>query len=422
MSDIVPQKRNVNQHTPRGQGLLRDSIGKYGIGDGITVAKNEEAISGSMRLETLAEIMPDVKIQIVETYGDTLLVNKRMDIDTPDTKMGRALSVASNAAASADWNPDGALLAEWAGEDEQIKRLFLDSEWSEVTGEKPEPQDAPVDIDRAAELLEVWKVKPGDLWRIGEHRLLCGDSTKREDVERVMGGERAEITFTSPPYWVGKDYEYQNSLQEIKDFIKSICGGMALATNADGGRIIVNTSTASAKAINEKADAETIFTLAWYQDAFRELNWLMRHCRVWLKNGGMAAPRVAARSDVIDQHWEVIPEFLPTFYFPDGLRRGQEKIGTKWAQLGVWTDIQGDMSSEGHIAAFPLELPARYIKLYTQTNEIIYEPFAGSGTTGIACQNLGRRARMIEISPAYCSVILQRFTDAFPGINIERIA
>jgi hypothetical protein len=219
MSDVVPQKRNVNKHTPRGQGLLRDSIGKYGIGDGITVAKNEEAISGSMRLETLAEIMPDVKIQIVETYGDTLLVNKRMDIDTPDTKMGRALSVASNAAASADWNPDGALLQEWAGEDEQIKRLFQDSEWQEITqannlgvekDAKPNPRKLPIDIIYTLQMADCTcclAVQAG--WKYGiqsAHYRLCPYTHELSD--------RHEVAFIDNDYF---KYDHAVHLKAVSE-------------------------------------------------------------------------------------------------------------------------------------------------------------------------------------------------------------
>ena len=132
ITDLQPQQKNVNLHKEHGERLLRKSVQDYGLGDGITVAANDEAISGSLRIETLADIMPDVKIQIVETTGETLLVNKRMDIATPDTKRGRALSVASNQVAASDWNPDGELLKSWAGEDAQIRAMFSDDEWGEI--------------------------------------------------------------------------------------------------------------------------------------------------------------------------------------------------------------------------------------------------------------------------------------------------
>ena len=87
---------------------------------------------------------------------------------------------------------------------------------------------------------------------------------------------------------------------------------------------------------------------------------------------------------------------------------GQEKIGMKWAQLGVWNDIPGERSADDtHCAAFPVELPSRYIRLYTVFNESVFEPFGGSGTTIIACERLGRKCRAIEIAPKYCAVALE---------------
>jgi len=423
MTKLTPDKQNANKGTDRGRELLKHSLTELGAGRSILADKHGNIIAGNKTF-TEANAL-GLKVREIETNGDELVVVKRNDLDLYEGTRARELAYADNRVAELDLDWEASQLAADLEAGIDLNALgFGEKDLKDILGDlyEQETRDAEPQIDRAAELLEKWQVKTGDLWLIGRHRLLCGDSTKKIDVTSLMQKEKAQITFTSPPYWVGKDYEYQNSLQEIKEFIKSICENMAIVMNTDGGRIIINTSTASARAINEKADAETLFTLAWYQDIFRDIGWLMRHCRIWIKHGGMANPSVAARSDVIDQHWEVIPEFLPTFYFPDGLRRGQEKIGTKWAQLGVWTDIQGDMSSEGHVAAFPLELPARYIKLYTKIDEIIFEPFNGSGTTLVACENLNRRGRAIEISPAYCAVTLERMSEAFPELEIRRVA
>ena len=167
----------------------------------------------------------------------------------------------------------------------------LGQQWAD---EQKAAQDDPgAQIDKAEELQAKWNVQPGDLWQLGAHRLICGDCTDAATVARVMGGEKAQLVVTSPPYWVGKDYETQTTLQEVRAFIDACCESMTSAANSDGGRIIINCSTASARAINPKADVETMFTLAWWQDAMRGRNWLMRHCRVWIKGGDMGAPSVA---------------------------------------------------------------------------------------------------------------------------------
>ncbi len=115
-----PQRVNANKHKPIGLSALRNSIGAYGIGDGITVAADGESLSGAARLETLAEIMPGVKIVEVETDGNTLVVNRRTDIKTANSKRGRALSAASNLVNVLNYNPDGEILAALAAEDELI--------------------------------------------------------------------------------------------------------------------------------------------------------------------------------------------------------------------------------------------------------------------------------------------------------------
>jgi hypothetical protein len=119
-----PQRVNANKHKPIGLSALRNSIGAYGIGDGITVAADGESLSGSARLETLAEIMPGVKIVEVETDGNTLIVNKRRDIPNAKSKRGQALSAASNLVNVMDYNPDGEILAALAAEDKLIAGMI----------------------------------------------------------------------------------------------------------------------------------------------------------------------------------------------------------------------------------------------------------------------------------------------------------
>ncbi len=259
-----------------------------------------------------------------------------------------------------------------------------------------------------------------DLYLLGDHRLLCGDSTKPESLNRLMAGQKAQLCFTSPPYWVGKAYETQTSLDEILEFIRQITATIVQAVTKDGGRIVINTSTAMATAINPKADAETLFALAWWQDALRDHAWLMRHCRLWVKRGQLAAPRVAARSDVVDQHWEKVATFLPTFYNPEGLRRGQQKIGMTWAQQGVWDDIHGAANMEEHGAAFPVELPLRYIQLYSVEAETLFEPFCGTGTTIIAAEQLGRKCFALEMDPRNVDISVQRWEN-FTGLKAKKV-
>jgi hypothetical protein len=314
------------------------------------------------------------------------------------------LTVFLHKGAAGDWNFDVLAnefelddLLEWGFEKPE---LDLDL-WAPEPPEDVEPQ-----IDKAEELREKWGVKSGDLWKLGEHRLICGDCTDKAVVERVMGGEKAAITMTSPPYWVGKDYETQNSKQEIIDFISSVADGINVAMRRDNARIVINTGTGSRRAVEgDNAPAETWLLLSWWIDALGDNGWIMRHCRIWSKSGGLPAI-ISPQADVVDQHWE----FIATFYDPKQKQRGQNRVSEKWPQQGVW-EFQGKMTFDGHKAAFPLELPSRIIELYAINDESVYEPFLGSGTTLIACERLGRKCRAVEISPAYVAVAIQRWVD-----------
>ena len=418
LADLTPDPRNARRHNPRNVGMLEKALGEVGAARSIVIDENGVVLAGNATIEAAGRAGIE-RVQVVDADGETIIAVRRTGL-TAAQKTRLAL-YDNRTAELADWDAD--VIADlMANERAMLDGLFENDELAELIDDLGEPEmaDAEPQIDRAAELNKKWQVQAGDLWRVGDHRLLCGDSTKREDVERLMGGEKAQLCFTSPPYWVGKSYETQTSLQEIKKFVVNIAEALCSGMNRDGGRIVINTSTASATAINPKASTETLFALAWWQDALRDRDWLMRHCRLWVKRGQLAAPRVAARSDVIDQHWETVATFLPTFYCPEGLRRGQEKIGMKWAQQGVWDDIHGQANMAEHGAAFPLELPMRYMKLYSINAEIVLEPFMGTGTTMVACENLKRKCRGIEISPDYCAVILERMATAFPALAIER--
>jgi DNA modification methylase len=107
---------------------------------------------------------------------------------------------------------------------------------------------------------------------------------------------------------------------------------------------------------------------------------------------------------------------LGTFYNTSGTTRGQERTGKKWALRAYWDDIKGNANDNNHCAAFPLELVERHLALYTKPDEVVYEPFSGSGTTIISCERFRRKCRAIELDPGYCAVAIQRWVDVTGGV------
>ena len=287
--------------------------------------------------------------------------------------------------------------------------------------------DAEPQIDRAKELNKIWQVKPGDLFQIGEHRLLCGDSTKKEDVERVMDGEKADMSVTSPPYGVGKSYE-NKGIGPWFDTIRPVIKNIVEWANVVVWQIVDLYSIGS-----QFIEPTLSYSISMFADNGMRPLWF----RIWEKQGinyGVGAYHLVTNKpaqqyeyiatfgedeDAVDEtDYEFIAAFGNSKYkFTKRLSRQEKKA---WGYEGVWK-INTVKANDVHVAMYPLELPTRVIKMHSDVVGIILDPFLGSGTTMVACQNLNRKCRGIEISPDYCAVILQRMTDAFPGIEIGRI-
>ena len=188
LSAFKPQKRNVNLGKPHGLAALDKSIRRDGYSAPMVAAADGEIFAGSKRLETSADVFgPDVRPIVVHSDGTRPIVHVRDDIPDADDPRAKRLGVADNLIAAMDWNPDGELLTALAAEDAAIADLARQENASlKVLAEYASTQpmaDAAPQMDRAAELNKKWQVKTGDLWRIGEHRLLCGDCTVKADVE-----------------------------------------------------------------------------------------------------------------------------------------------------------------------------------------------------------------------------------------------
>jgi DNA modification methylase len=384
---LIPQQRNANKHTLHGLRLLEKSIQSDGFIDAQTAAADGEIISGSARLELSAEKFADVEPIIVESDGSRPVVVVRTDIPTANDPRAKRLSVAANQIAKTDFNPDGELLAEWGGEDEAIRAMFADSEWEEITGEKKPTKDAEPQTDRAAELLEKWGVQPGDLWQIGEHRLICGDCTDAATVARVMGGEKASLYFSDPPYNIG--FSAQRNKETYKDTSDELTD--------DGYLSLLRGAFDNAMNHTDRA----IITCGK-----QNLKLWMRHFEideiaVWIAKNKMSGGKVSHLS-----LWE------PVLFFGKFERSARSND-----LLEYNTKFQPE--ADDHPCPKIIDLWEEIIKCYSAG--VVYDSFCGSGTTLAACENLGQKARCAEISPAYVAVALERMATAFPALEIKRL-
>jgi len=393
VSECKPHPENYNAHDDAQIADLRESLRQFGQVRSIVVQRNGRGyvvVAGNglheaARLEGFKTLRADV---VPAAWSQTKVL-AYLAADNELARRGNPDEAQLAAIVARVYEAEGEALAMLAaGERQAMARLLA------LARDGDGQADAEPQIERAEELNRKWKVKTGDLWRIGEHRLLCGDSTRREDVERVMGGEKADAIVTDPPYSIlgggtssaGKGIKASFDRQFFRAWFQALLAILDPALN-DGAAQWMTIDWRGATAIEE---------------AVTNTRWRLAGLGVWHRGGlGMG---FALR--------KVYENFI--FLVSEGWKRAKTDEPDLWEYL--WTP--GDRT-EGHSAEKPVELIVRAVELCD--GNVMLDPFLGSGTTLVACQNLGRRCQAIEISPAYCAVALQRMTDAFPGIEIERI-
>lgn len=282
------------------------------------------------------------------------------------------------------------LTADWHLPDLETLGFDLESIMAELKQglEPSEKLDADPQIDHADELRKQWGVQTGQLWALGDHRLLCGDSTKPEDVARALDGSLPLLMVTDPPYGVEYDPSWRADagLKPSKKKLGKVIND-DIADWSPAWRLFPGDAAYVYHADVRSAEVQT---------SLESCGFRMRAQIIWAKDR-MALSRG-------DYHWQHEPCWYAVRDGKPGHRTDDRK------QTTLWTIPARDDSGHGHGTQKPVECMARPIR--NHHSEYVYEPFSGSGTTIIACEQLGRRCRAIEISPGYVAVALQRFKDA----------
>ncbi len=400
LDEFIPQKQNANQHTQRGIALLDKSIRTDGWIGAITTAADGETFDGSARLETGVDIFgAEIQPLIVHSVGDRPIIVVRDDIPTATDPKAKRLGTGANVISKIDFNPDAAILAQLAAEDEAIyAQVMQDDELAKLLrGEaKSETVDAADLVDKAAELQTKWQVQRGDVWQIGRHKLMCGDSTSAEDVGKLMAGELANLVFTDPPYGVGYDGGTKVREKLAGDATTDLyapCCAMAFQFSDDKSALYL--WHAGIKGIAAAAAAAA--AAAGYE---------IRCEIVWNKNQA----QFGALSAQYKQKHE------PCYYC---YKRGKT---VRWFgatnEVTVW-DINRSSVNEFHPTQKPPELAVRAIGNNSERDAVVLDLFLGSASTLVACEQTGRQGRGLEIEPKYCAVALERLS--LLGLTPERL-
>lgn len=392
---LLAHPENFRLHPDSQQQALAGAIDSIGYIDPALVNKNTDTvIDGHLRV-SLA-LRSGVK-SIPVTYVDL----------TEDEERQALLMLDPIAAlAASDKTKLDELLHQVNSDDERVQQMLADLAKANGLeyGDVP-PEDPGAQINKAEELREKWGVEFGQLWQLGQHRLICGDCTDRAVVERVMGGEKAEMVWTDPPYGV--------SVGDKNKYLNSIAPSNRIEENLENDTLNEPELVTMLSSAFDNAIVFCLAGAAWHVAApagpLHALFGLILKDRgiwhqtiQWVKNNATFAPLG------VDYHWRCEPIFYG--WLPGAAHRfyGGRKQDTVW-------EIDRPTKSPEHPTMKPVELIERAISNHSLPKEIVLDMFLGSGTTIIACERLNRKCRAVEISPAYCAVAIQRWVDMTGG-------
>ena len=386
-SELIPNPKNWRTHPIAQQDALKGILAEVGFAGAVLARELDDGtlmlIDGHMRAEaTTDHEIPVLILDVDEAESDKLLATfdpiAAMAESDPHALDALLRNVDTGSEALQKMLAE---LADGAG-------LYQDKEV--VEDEVPEPPADPI-------------TKPGDLWVLGDHRVLCGDSTKAEDVARLMAGVKADLCFTSPPYALGKSV----SLSGNKIMSAKANAYDDHEDNAEGwDQLMRGWFSASDKAVSDvwvvnvqplagnKRDLVQFIA----DNAKRLVDFV-----TWDK--GHAAPAMASGVMSSSFEWMVI------FSTKDNASRAVPLSSWRGTVQSVYSapPQRNNDFSKVHAATMPIHVPAWVMQTLCDQAKSVYEPFCGTGTTLIAAEQLGRKCYGMEISPAYCDVIVQRW-------------
>ncbi len=369
---LVPYERNPRTHSPDQVRRIADSIEQFGFNNPLLVDSRDGIIAGHGRLMAARQLgLPEVPVIVLDHLTDA---------------QRRAYIIADNKLAElAGWDEE--LLAQ------ELAALHAEDFPLEVVGFSDDELAALLDDDltlgaqegkdEAPAPPEVAVSRSGDRWLCGDHVVLCGDATRPEDLDRLLAGKRAAMVFTDPPYNVA----YEGAAGSIQNddlgaafapFLAAAIGNLLRVL--DGAAYVCMSSS----------------ELATLQKVFVEAGGHWSTFVVWAKS-----TFTLGRSDYHRQYEPIL------YGWPEG--RKHYWCGAR-DQGDVWM-IQKPVRNDLHPTMKPVELVRRAVLNSSRPKAIVLDPFGGSGTTLIACEETGRAARLLELDPRYVDVIVRRWQE-----------
>lgn len=417
IQEFRQQAENANLHTDRGIAALTQSVKEDGWIGAITVAADGETFDGSARLQVAQALGMDNPL-VVDIDGTRPVVLRHTGIPTATSPEARRLGVGANRIAELDleWSKPHLELMQAEG---ILGSLFLTDELTALTSSlisaaapddtlapppPPNPGNGGDEFEEPDTALVPTRVQPGDVWRIGPHYLLCADASDDSLVASylrsvVEPSQRPALLVTSPPYGVGKEYE-EGGIEQWLTTIRSVFDVAAHHCP------LWFVNLANKRTNNDGAYEANTFGMM--VDEFEQMGFPMNALRIWVKQ-----PAWSSAAPYWHHTYKPVDDFEFLALFSDVGEPVQHKVRlerdelNEWGYRGVW-EVASVQRNAQHPAAYPIELPTRAIRLFTDAGHAVYDPFAGTGTTMVAAHRLRRRARLVEIRPDYCDLCLLR--------------
>lgn len=382
---LIPYAKNSRTHSEAQVAQIAGSIKEFGFNNPVLIDEDNGIIAGHGRVMAAQKLglqaVPCIRLAHLS-----------------DTQRKAYVIADNRLALNAGWDDQMLTLElqELDGEDFDLSLLGFEADELNALLNPIKETEGLTDEDAVPDVPEEPKTKPGDIYQLGRHRLMCGDSTSIDAVEKLMDGQLADILITDPPYNVA--YEGSNGLKIKNDDMGD-----------DQFRQFLRDAFVAADTVMKSG---AVFYI-WHADsegynfrgACKDTNWKVRQCLIWNKDA-----LVMGRQDY---HWK----HEPCLY---GWKEG---AGHLWATDRKQTTIlefKKPKRNDVHPTMKPVELIEYQLLNNTKGQDIVLDLFGGSGSTMIAAEKNGRTARLMELDPKYCDVIVKRWED-FTGQKAELV-
>ena len=382
INEVIPYEKNPRINDNAVPAVMK-SIEEFGFKVPIVIDKNGTIVTGHTRLKAAKKLGMKTVPCIV---ADDLTPEQIKAFRLADNKVAEA----------AEWDME--LLNEEL--DGIIDIDMSDFNFGDIT-DSPSSEDVVEDDGENIELPSEPKTRLGDIWMIGRHKLMCGDATSEDVLKRLMGGDKVDMYLTDPPYNVAYEGKTEDKLTIQNDSME----------DSAFYQFLVDSFVAADSVMNEGAAF-----YVWHADsegynfrgACRAVEWELRECLIWNKN-----TMVLGRQDYQWKH-------EPCLY---GWKGGAAHNWYSDRKQTTVIDMNKPNRNAEHPTMKPVQLFAYLIENSSKPGDIILDSFCGSGTTLIACEQMGRVARVLELDPKYCDVIIKRYINlvgSSDGVAVER--